>query len=99
MENSVVNFAPVFRELSYEETLYTDGGVDKIVLIGGIIAVGLGIVAIGVSAAVGFCVGGPVGAAAACAKAVAPLILGGVAAIALSFRTILSIVKESVNGT
>jgi hypothetical protein len=88
MEN-VIAVNSLFGELSYEEMLYVNGGVDKIVLAGGIAAVGIGVVAVGISAGAGFVVGGPAGAIAAggaCAKVVAPLVIGGVAAIALSLR-------------
>jgi hypothetical protein len=68
---------------------YIDGGIDNLVFIGGCIAVGLSILAVGVAAVAGFCTAGPVGAAAAaaaCAKAVAPLFVGGVLSIALALR-------------
>lgn len=73
-------------ELTSEELMQVDGGVNWLAVGGGIASIALSVVAVGVSAAIGFGVGGPAGAVAAagaCAKATAPLWVGGIGAIAL----------------
>ncbi len=72
-----------FADVSDSELFIINGG-NNIAVAGGIVAIGVCVVGCGVSAIIGFAVGGPAGAGAAaysCAKATAPVWIGGATAI------------------
>ena len=72
-----------FTDVTDRELFIINGG-NNIAVAGGIVAIGVCVVGCGVAAVIGFAVGGPVGAAAAaysCAKATAPVWIGGAVAI------------------
>ena len=76
-----------FSYLENDELLLVDGGLNFWVAVGGCIGIGISVVAVVASASIGLAVGGPagaVGAGAACAKAVTPLVLSSAGAIALA---------------
>lgn len=75
-----------FEELNENEMMWVAGGLNLAVVVGGCIAMGLGVVAVATSAIVGAVVGGPAGAVAAavaCGKVVTPLVISGAATVCI----------------